>query len=572
MAPRQKATPRVQGAGSVDALPSGRFRVRFTHEGSTLTKTFDARAEAEAYRVALVQERKALAADAPRPEAPPAVETLDSWFKVWMHRRETTGAVRWPRIDRGRWQTHVAGTPLASKPLAEVRPRDVRDWLASMMGKRGPNGKLLNRQTVTHAFNLVRGALGAAVKDERIPTNPAAGEKVDKRPEKRDTDPWTFLSAEEVTAVETCSAMPDGVRLLFTVAIRTGLRAGELWALRWVDVDTRGKHPAVTVRASHHGAPKNGKVQRVPLLPAAREAFDALRALAGDVEPDDLVFPSSTGAQRGRGDDGRWAPEHGPKGAKVARWPGYRALAGINRGVRFHDLRHTCASHLVMGSWTEKPLTLPEVQTMLRHGSPTMTARYAHLSPDHLHARLTASPSPRPAVALAGLPGLPSAPSPPADLNPPVVALSGVTTAVTDSTPAGMSRGTLRPHETASFQGAPEGTRTPDPRLRRPQENACFQGVFARGDEPTTDSSPLSSCALALLHAVDEGTPAGPIARELAVAVLRRCPPDSPPWSLAVAVLDGGPFRMRRAVELAGLVLDAVEVDPLHLPVVANAG
>lgn len=86
-----------------------------------------------------------------------------------------------------------------------------------------------------------------------------------------------------------------------------------------------------------------------------------------------------------------------------------------------------------------------------------------------------------------------------------------------------------------------------------------------------THSSPLSSLALDLLHAVDDGHPAAPIARELAVEVLRRSPPDSPPWCKAVEVLDGGPLRVRRAVDLAGMVLDAAaEDDPL--PAVAMVG
>jgi len=67
----------------------------------------------------------------------------------------------------------------------------------------------------------------------------------------------------------------------------------------------------------------------------------------------------------------------------------------------------------------------------------------------------------------------------------------------------------------------------------------------------------LRGVALELLTAVDDGRPAGGIARGFAVEVLRSMAPDSAPWRKAVEVLEGGPFRMRRAVDLAGLVLDA---------------
>ncbi len=64
--------------------------------------------------------------------------------------------------------------------------------------------------------------------------------------------------------------------------------------------------------------------------------------------------------------------------------------------------------------------------------------------------------------------------------------------------------------------------------------------------------------AIELLRAVDEGTAAGAPARELAMEVLRRAVPDSAAWTRAVAVLEGGPMKMRDAVTLAGEVLDAV--------------
>ena len=46
-----------------------------------------------------------------------------------------------------------------------------------------------------------------------------------------------------------------------------------------------------------------------------------------------------------------------------------------------HDLRHTCASHLVMGTWTRRPWRLEEVQAMMGHSSSQLTQRYAHLAP-----------------------------------------------------------------------------------------------------------------------------------------------------------------------------------------------
>lgn len=66
----------------------------------------------------------------------------------------------------------------------------------------------------------------------------------------------------------------------------------------------------------------------------------------------------------------------------------------------------------------------------------------------------------------------------------------------------------------------------------------------------------LAPLAAQFLRAVDVGEPAGGLARQLALAVLRVTAPDSPAWNRAVEVLEGGPLRMRHAVELAGDVID----------------
>ena len=52
--------------------------------------------------------------------------------------------------------------------------------------------------------------------------------------------------------------------------------------------------------------------------------------------------------------------------------------------MRFHDLRHTCASHLLMGTWG-RAWKIEEVCAFLGHSDITVTQRYAHLSPDHLN-------------------------------------------------------------------------------------------------------------------------------------------------------------------------------------------
>jgi hypothetical protein len=70
--------------------------------------------------------------------------------------------------------------------------------------------------------------------------------------------------------------------------------------------------------------------------------------------------------------------------AKGGQRPGARSRLGIERKVRFHDLRHTCASHLVMGT-SGRRWSIEEVSKLLGHSDIQVTQRYAHLADTALH-------------------------------------------------------------------------------------------------------------------------------------------------------------------------------------------
>ncbi len=212
------------------------------------------------------------------------------------------------------------------------------------------------------------------------------------------SDAWTFLTVDEIGAVIQCAKLERARRDLFTVAIYTGLRRGELFALQWEDVHLEGDRARLVVRRGHTGPTKSGKAREVPLFAPAIAALARIRdaalgrrrrveALAGR-----LVFPGPDGAMYAEGYEAGWADKRerrGPEGDDGKRTLrvtlGAKSIAGITRDVRFHDLRHTTASHLVMGTWGRR-WTLEEVRTFLGHSTVRVTERYAHLAPDALHA------------------------------------------------------------------------------------------------------------------------------------------------------------------------------------------
>lgn len=523
---------RSPGTGSIDTLPSGRKRVR-VHVGKKRRTlgVFADEVEAETMRAAGWQE----IADAER--AGPA--TLAAFGAAHLERREREG-VRGHRTERGAWDRHVAEHAIAKLPLAELTRPAVVAWLADVVatpatvsargqgrGARVASSRPLSRSSVAQALHALRTAVLAARDAGHLTGDPTEGVKVPRTVSSRvaAVDPWTYLTPEEIARVETCEAIPERERLLYVVAIYTGLRRGELFALRRESVRLDGPAPEVTVRGSHGGATKTGKVRRVPLLPAAR---DALRLVLASHE-NALVFPSETGGRRTKDDDARWAPQ-------VRRWTktdgthvnytvaGYRERAGITRRVRFHDLRHTCASHLLMGTWGVA-LQLHEVSAWLGHSSVTMTERYAHLDPGRLAAR----------VAQA-------VPTPPAsrDLR-------------RDLRKVTLERA---PSQNALFTARPEGLEPPTLRSEVCGVAGSSREVGGRRDLRVTSEGlrvDLRGVAVKVLTAVARREPLGELTTELATeAVLAGLGEGK-----VAGIFAGGPLAVRLAVELAAEVLRA---------------
>lgn len=311
--------------------------------------------------------------------------TLRVWGGKWLDRRETDGLHRKVAKSRSTWRTHIDRAPFADSPMRRIKRTDVVRWLKAMLntpvtyantyGQRSATRRTetragtrtLARQTVVNALALLRRALTDAADEGHVASNVVLGVGVPRKA--RDDEPWTYLSRPEIEAVLALELRPEQ-RAIFTVAIFTGLRGGEIWGLRWSDVTLDGARQELFVRHSYRDPTKSGKTRRVPLLPQARDAllvWKAERPAIGNA----LVFPADGLGCHVEGFD--------------CGWTRVRRLAGIERRVRFHDLRHTCHSHLVMGTWAPA-MRLEDVRLWGGWSTVAMCEKYAHLGPDRLHA------------------------------------------------------------------------------------------------------------------------------------------------------------------------------------------
>lgn len=374
--------------GTIDER-GGRFRARISIRGTRFVLgSYSTREAAEAVLTAASKLAERAAAD--------GSESVRDYGNRWLIERELSGRIRGVDKERSVFLRHIAGAAIADIPIARVRTRDVRAWLEELAKKPAVvtvrvgrddtvtrrAGRSLSRQTCLTALRIFRGIFAHAIKKELVMENQADAEIDfdDELPTRdREDDPWTFLEQSEIDALLSCAAIPQEVRAIYTVAVYAGLRRGELWALRWDDVILDGDRARLLVRRSNDGVTKSGRPRQVPLLEPARRALAEL----GRGEPDAVVFPRRRGGrvQRRAGDDAGWSDV---PGKDVYRF-GHKWLAGIRRPVRFHDLRHTCASHLLMGTWGVA-WRIEEVREMLGHASTSVTERYAHLSPEAMLA------------------------------------------------------------------------------------------------------------------------------------------------------------------------------------------
>lgn len=193
--------------------------------------------------------------------------------------------------------------------------------------------------SVNREIALIKHMLTKAVEWGKVKEN--SGKKV-KLP-KGEVRRTRWLTAEEISRlIPLCH---DRIRPIVIVALHTGMRQGEILSLRRDQVDW--ENGTITLTDT-----KNQEVRNTPMNETVKAALRSVE----DHGP--LFFPGGLSAIK----------KNFGKALKAA---------GIT-DFRFHDLRHTVASHLVM-----QGVDLNTVREILGHKTLAMTLRYSHLAPDY---------------------------------------------------------------------------------------------------------------------------------------------------------------------------------------------
>jgi integrase len=322
--------------------------------------------------------------------APTIQGTLGAYLEYWLstvavHRLRPHTLTRYRTVTR----LHIQPT-LGKKKLARLTAKDVRLFLDALRTQcrccaRGLDArrlrccaadqcchKRLSPLTLAYIHSLLKSVLEHAVREEEVPRNVARNVRMGT-PHPRRTEPFT---ADEARRFLT-AAQDHRLHALFELALRTGLRKGELLGLHWADLDLDDGTLAVRrtlQRLTGQGLTplpvKTRASERRIALPTPciaslklhRDQQDAERAEADGTWPEnDYVFTTTTGQ----------AIEQ----TNLTRT--FQALlrrAGLRR-IRFHDLRHSTATLLL-----EEGVELVVIKELLGHAHIGVTATvYAHV-------------------------------------------------------------------------------------------------------------------------------------------------------------------------------------------------
>ena len=239
---------------------------------------------------------------------------------------------------------------LGDTELTNITPEHISKLIAVK------NNKGLSPKTINNILGCLRTMLNTAIRWDYLNTNPVNQIKPLKVP----ISEFDYYDPEETERfLATVRKYEPKWYPFFLTALRTGMRIGEIFALRWEHIDF-GRN-TIRVQENFDGreivTPKGGRSREVPM---STELSKTLEQLQGKRK--ELVFPYKDGTHLTR---------------SRIKWPFWRMIekSGLHK-IRLHDMRHSFASQLVT-----KGVHLRTVQQLLGHADIRMTERYAHLAP-----------------------------------------------------------------------------------------------------------------------------------------------------------------------------------------------
>jgi integrase len=276
-----------------------------------------------------------------------------------------------------RWQEDYARGAVATRRTYGYACRQIVSDIGShkLADITRPEAKALANQWSRNTTRVARTMFADALRDGLCQHNPFTSLRLETPKGRKDITALTEPEIEQLADVARAQHgdYGDEAAALVLFAAYTGLRPGELAALRWSDLDPSNRRATVRHALDGQGglkAPKNGKPRRIVLPP---QALRALSLIARPLRDDEFVFHTPRGRRLTKGTLAYlWRP------IAVA----WRAQGG--RDLDMHELRHACATLLL-----ERQLSPADVALQLGHtdGGRLVQTLYGHPDEDNSRDR-----------------------------------------------------------------------------------------------------------------------------------------------------------------------------------------
>lgn len=242
----------------------------------------------------------------------------------------------------------ILAAHFGSKRLRSITHGDILQFRTTRLDTKVKFKNAPSRQrsiaTVNRELTVLRRMLSIAHREGWILRHPFSGSDTIISPSDETKRTRVLSRDEEELLLDACDENRSRLRPIVICALDTGMRRGEILSLRWRDIDLINKR--INIQAMNT---KTLRPRSVPITSRLMTEFDKLPQR----DSADRVFGVTDTVKRS--------------------WATAKRIAGIT-DLKFHDLRHTCATRLVQGG-----LPIAEVSRILGHTSVVTTFRYANV-------------------------------------------------------------------------------------------------------------------------------------------------------------------------------------------------
>lgn len=332
----------------------GKYRIRWFDEvGKRQSKVFLTKPEAKAELQKILYEVEQIKSGHLKKDNPAII--FDTLADYWLKHR--TIYKRSAKDDESIIRIHLLPF-FKGRAISTIKTIEI-DQLKARLGKLSP-------KTVSNILTLLISMVKLAVELEWLIKAPL----IKKPSTKLFSQDYRFLKSKEEIQYFLDAAKFEGdmTHLLYSTAIFTGMRQGELAGLKFSDVDF--DRNIIVVSRNYSGATKSDRVRYVPLLANLKPLLLEWR----NKNLNEYVFPNQNNKMHCAAS--RVFKDIFERTLKRAGYEKVSHNGKLRNYICFHDLRHTFASH-----WLMRGGDLFKLQRILGHQDVKMTLRYSHLSP-----------------------------------------------------------------------------------------------------------------------------------------------------------------------------------------------